>query len=576
MHNIVHLVLRRMRAPLLVLLAAYVLSMLGMVAIEGVDREGRPWSMDFFHAFYFTSYMATTIGFGEVPYEFSRAQRLWVVFSIYISVVAWIYAIGNILALVQDPALKQAFTAWSFSRHVKRLREGFYLVCGYGDTGGLLVRALTERGLRAVVIDIAQERISELRLEEHLVYVPGLCADAGVPLHLLEGGLQHPSCAAVIALTNDDSANLQIAIAARLLNPRLKLICRAQSHDIEANMRSFGTRHIIDPFDTFAFHLALALHSPSIHLLHEWLTGVPKSPLVEPLYPPRGKWVLCGYGRFGKAVKRFLDYEGVPTVIVETNPERAGCPEHCVVGRGTEAVTLRAARIQEAAGIVAGTSNDADNLSIVVTARDLNPRLFVVTRQNKRASTPIFEAAHTHLVMQSSYIIAREILALLTTPLLARFLQLAHRHGNEWANLLVSRISAVTGETVPEVWVSVLSEASAAAVHQALSEQPDIRLDHLLSDPRRREARLPCLALLLLRAGEEVPLPADTLSLRRGDTLLFCGRAGAASSMAWTLQNHNALSYVVTGLERPDGTVWRWLARISPRAGGKPGESAAD
>jgi voltage-gated potassium channel len=168
-------------------------------------------------------------------------------------------------------------------------------------------------------------------------------------------------------------------------------------------------------------------------------------------------------------------------------------------------------------------------------------------------------------VMQSSYIIAREILALLTTPLLARFLKLVHHHSNDWANVLVSRIGAVTAETVPEIWVSELSPESAAAVYAALGEDRPVRLEHLLSDPRRRETRLACVALLLVRKGEEVPLPADALLLQRGDTLLFCGRAGASSGMAWTLQNHNALSYVETGHEKPDGTVWRWLEQHSRR-----------
>ncbi|OAD21131.1 TrkA-N domain-containing protein, partial [Candidatus Thiomargarita nelsonii] len=91
MNTIIFWVMRRMRVPLLILLTAYTVAMVGMTLIEGVDAQGQPWRMDFFHAFYFVSFMGTTIGFGEIPYEFSSAQRMWVTLSLYMTVVAWIY-----------------------------------------------------------------------------------------------------------------------------------------------------------------------------------------------------------------------------------------------------------------------------------------------------------------------------------------------------------------------------------------------------------------------------------------------------------------------------------------------------
>jgi hypothetical membrane protein len=89
MDHIFFLILRRMRLPLIMLVLTYATTMLGLVLIPGQDPQGNPWHMDFFHAFYFVSFMATTIGFGEIPYEFTNAQRLWVTFSIYATVVVW-------------------------------------------------------------------------------------------------------------------------------------------------------------------------------------------------------------------------------------------------------------------------------------------------------------------------------------------------------------------------------------------------------------------------------------------------------------------------------------------------------
>jgi hypothetical protein len=58
--------------------------------------------MSIFHAFYVMSYTATTIGFGEIPNPFTDAQRLWVTFAIYLSVLGWAYALGSVIALVND------------------------------------------------------------------------------------------------------------------------------------------------------------------------------------------------------------------------------------------------------------------------------------------------------------------------------------------------------------------------------------------------------------------------------------------------------------------------------------------
>ena len=119
MQHVFYLLLRRLRTPMITVLVIYSVSILGFVLIPGVDDQGNPWHMSFFHAFYFITYTATTIGFGEIPYPLNEAQRMWALVSIYLSVVAWLYAIGKILTLVQDPAFRQATTEMRFVRDVR-------------------------------------------------------------------------------------------------------------------------------------------------------------------------------------------------------------------------------------------------------------------------------------------------------------------------------------------------------------------------------------------------------------------------------------------------------------------------
>ena len=286
------------------------------------------------------------------------------------------------------------------------------------------------------------------------------------------------------------------------------------------------------------------------------------APLADFTRPPGGTWLLCGYGRFGKAVKENLDREGVNTVIVEVDPEGTGCAGFCVVGRGTEAETLRAAGVEQAAGIVAGTDDDANNLSIVMTAAELNPDMFMVARQNKRDNHEIFQAALLDLVMQRSEIIARDIFAMMTTPLLGDFLRLILTQSNEWANEQVSRLTAVVGEYVPDIWYFSVDETHTPALLEVLSEGNVIRIEDLSRDSRDRNEILSCLPLLLMRKDQEAELfPQGDVTLQQGDHLLFAGRIGAFERMKWTLQNRNALRYVQTGEETASGYFWRKFVR---------------
>lgn len=563
MHNIYFLMFRRMRQPLLALVLAYAVAVLGLSLIPGQDDAGNPWHMDLFHSFYFVSFMATTIGFGEVPYPFTDGQRLWVTFSLYATVIVWLYAIGTLLSLFRDRAFQQALTESRFTRRVRHLREAFYLVCGYGETGGALVSALTERGHPVVAIDIDPDRVSLLQLENLRQFVPVLEGDAAHPHCLLQAGLKHPLCKGVVALTNVNEVNLKVAITSKLLHPEIKVICRSDSLDVEANMKSFGTDYIINPFETFASHLAVALQAPGLSLLQSWLSGGPDYRLQEPVYPPAsGRWIVCGYGRFGKAICGRLEREGIETVIVEERPEMTGMPEGgYVLGRGTEEQTLREAGIEEAVGLVAGTDNDANNLSIIMTAREIRPELFIILRQNQKENQAVIDAVAADMVMHKSAIIANRIRVLLGTPLLYQFTSLALHQSDAWACELVSRISALVTHRSPDIWELALLPDDAFAVCNALAQGRQVRLQHLAADPGDRRRPLDCIPLLLKRNRESIMLPDGETVVKQGDRLLYCGRAESRHRMGWCLQNIHALNYILTGESVSTSWAWRTLKR---------------
>lgn len=558
MDSILFLILRRLRRPLILIIVTFATAIIGLTLMPGLDDQGNPWKMSIFNAFYVITYTATTIGYGETPYAFSNAQRLWVTFSIYLTVIPWFYALGKIIALLQDKGLRQALSTVRFTNKVRCLQEPFYILCSYGQSSCLLVRALDEKGMRAVVIEPQQERLNELELIDTKNAIPYLCADAILPENLERAGIQHPLCKGVIALTDDDNVNLAVAIAVKLMNPDLLVIARAERDDIAANMASFGTDHIINPYILFGDQLAMRVHALGTYLLHEWLTGVPGDTLPPPKNPPKGRWVVCGYGRFGKSVVENLAREQITTTIIEAMPEITGC-DACIIGSGTEAKTLLEADITNAVGIVAGTDNDINNLSIVMTAFELNPNLFVVIRKNRRHNGRLFKQFNADITMQPTEIIAHECLALMITPLLAQFLSLARNQTNLWANKLISQLVSTMGEEVPETWAVTINNEHSPAVIELMNAGLKISLSHLMQHPANRENKLALMPILLLRNNTPNLLPDPNTQLKAGDRVLFCGTVNAKSILPLIINNAKVLTYIIDGLEVPDSLIWRWF-----------------
>ncbi|MDR2926289.1 MAG: NAD-binding protein, partial [Azoarcus sp.] len=475
------MIIRRLRAPLILLIVIISVSVLGLTMAPGPVIDGHPHHMSFFRAIYFISYTATTIGFGEIPYTFSDQQRLWVLFCIYMSVIGWAYTLGSVFALLADRNLHQAIALMRFSRMVRHMSEPFFLVCGYGETGRLICQALNRRGFRMVVVESDERRVAEIDFSDYDADVPALVADASNPDILRQAGLKHPNCIGVLALTSDDNANLAISIAAHLLSARLPVVARAETRDIAENMAAFGAASIINPFASFTETLALALRAPAAWHLIDWLTGLPGTPTGHQREPPRGNWVLCGYNRLGQLLAQTLEANKSPVTVIDPSPQDGQAPCRWVQGNASSRDALEAAGIRDAVGLAVCAEHDVGNLATAVTASELNKNLFVLIRRNQIANQSLFSALSPHLTFVPSEIVAHECLSRLSTPLLARFIGDIHkRDDEEWCAWLFNRMTRRLGKMPPEVWSERINLSRAPALYRRLMHGETIVLDQLL------------------------------------------------------------------------------------------------
>ncbi len=565
MNDVLLLTLRGLRAPILVLILVYGISVGGLALMPGQLPDGTPERLSIFHAFYIMSYTATTIGFGEVPHPFTNAQRLWVTISIYLSVVSWTYAVGSIFALINDQTFRATVARSVFAWRVRGLAEPFFIICGAGQSGSALAHALDRIGNRLVVIELDRDRAVRFEMQDFAQSPMVLAGDARLPDALVDAGIGKPNCLGLMALTGEDSANQAIAIGARTLNPSVRVVARAKTEVAQVNLQAFGGVHVIHPFETFATNVALDLAAPEVLRLEEWLTDAPDAECPERVNIPVGPWVLVGFGRFGQAIGAVLDRAGISWKAIDSAvPDEADV--RLLVGDNSER-QLREAGLDRAAVLVAGTNSDATNLGVVTLARRVNPGLFVIIRQNHVADRILIETARADLRFVQSEIVVHESLQVLKTPMLGRFIAQVRAQGGEFAARTIGLIQAHVGNRAPRAWAfgcDIMQPGMFSAFLQG-SGGDRLAIAHLLRDPANRDERLHAVALMLERRGEQLLLPDEQLELKAGDQILFVGADEALTRQQSYLKDPGAVHYARTGVERPRTWVFkqwnRWFKR---------------
>ncbi len=141
-------------------------------------------------------------------------------------------------------------------------------------------------------------------------------------------------------------------------------------------------------------------------------------------------FIICGFGRIGQVISEILDDAGRSFVIIERDPDVLKEIDQLgyisVEGEAEEDDILHTAGIERASGLIAVVSTDADNLFITLTARGLNPSLFILARSSgSRGTRTKLLRAGASKVISPYYIGARRMAQLLLRPTVTDFIDLA-------------------------------------------------------------------------------------------------------------------------------------------------------
>ncbi|HPP76218.1 MAG TPA: NAD-binding protein, partial [Armatimonadota bacterium] len=188
----------------------------------------------------------------------------------------------------------------------------------------------------------------------------------------------------------------------------------------------------------------------------------------------RDHYIICGYGRMGKQVATDLRQHNVPVVVIEDNPVHIpelieqGIPY--IEGKATEDKILIAAGAERAKGIVAVAASDEENVFITLTARVLNPNLFIVARSILEENEDKLKRAGANRVVSPYILGGHRIAAAVLKPRVMAFLDVALQRDNldiEIGDVVVSSSAPFAGKTIRESGFRESTGATILAIKRA-------------------------------------------------------------------------------------------------------------
>ena len=181
-----------------------------------------------------------------------------------------------------------------------------------------------------------------------------------------------------------------------------------------------------------------------------------------------GHFIICGFGRAGEAVAEELAAHRELIVVIDPDERRqAVALQHgyrtvprTVLGDAARDATQREAAVERAKTLIAVTESDAVNTLITLTARSLNPEIFVAAGVRDDSTEAHLKQAGANRVFSLHRIAGRRIALAALQPMPVDFVDTEPVSGREYVQLLGELIvrdegSALAGSTIGEAFAGL-------------------------------------------------------------------------------------------------------------------------
>lgn len=218
----------------------------GYVLIEG-------WSA--FDSLYMTVITLTTTGYQEV-HPLSNQGRMFTMVLLLSGMGIVAYSVSAIMNFV----LSIDFHGRRIQKMKKEIAclKDHTIVCGYGRIGKVICNELEYKGVDFVVVESGEEQIKKL-MELKYLYIHG---DAAADEILEEAGIRQAKC--LVSMIDNDADGLYLCLAARSLNPNLRIIVRASDERAKKRIEKAGANKVILPIIMSGKRIAESVVNPAV------------------------------------------------------------------------------------------------------------------------------------------------------------------------------------------------------------------------------------------------------------------------------------------------------------------------
>jgi len=232
------------------------LTMLGLVLAAGtlgyVVIEG--WQA--LDALYMTVITITTVGFKEVR-DVSTAGRVFTLILIFTGMGIMAYTVGMVAQWMVEFQVRSILGRRKLGRTIKSMKD-HYIICGYGRIGKVVAQELESYGIPFLVIDSNPESKQAFEAQG----IPYIIDDATSEEVLVEAGVERAKGLVSAVLSNSD--NVFITMSARVLNPNLFILARADDEQTQKKLLRAGANRVELPYLIGGRKMAHSIIKPAV------------------------------------------------------------------------------------------------------------------------------------------------------------------------------------------------------------------------------------------------------------------------------------------------------------------------
>jgi len=376
------------------------------------------------------------------------------------------------------------------------------------------------------------------------------------PLALQKAGLNSKYCKAVVSLFADDDLNLRVALTAKFLNKNVKLAIKTTTHSQSEDLKDLGVEVVENPYEIIAEQIDMSLRNPYMLILERWIYGVGHLDDKVLQLPKNTRYIVYGFGKLGRKIYEVLTNNGIEVVFIKPlNEDISIIPKdmlHLVkCGGKDEKELLMEADILNASAIIARTTSDTLNLSILASAKKVNPNIITISRENEMTDFSVFRNAKIDMVFIPSKVLIDKTTNALIAPYSNKFLELIREKNDPiFVQSVVNRIANKIGSNPITFGLTINAEKSYAVWNSIVNKNRLVTLDIFArsrSDWKKRNKILP---LILIREGEPYLLPSWDIEVKIDDKVLFASDEEAKEDLRWISKNVYEFFYVYFGREK--------------------------